>query len=103
MRTDSHLLWEVVSYLYSIKKEINLQEFGRQMAICTYLSWVSPSSAKFQEKKIKKCGCGIIASVIRISVQLIIRGLPNISFFDRVCRNCVAGKHSRSKFPSSST
>ena len=31
-----------------------------------------------------------------------VRGLPNISFSDRVCRNCVAGKHSRRKFPSSS-
>ena len=32
-----------------------------------------------------------------------VRGLPNISFSDRVCRKCVAGKHSRSKFPSSSS
>ena len=32
-----------------------------------------------------------------------VRGLPNISFSDCVCRNCIGGKHSRSKFPSSST
>ena len=32
----------------------------------------------------------------------LVRGLPNISFSDRVCRNCVAGKHSPRKFPSSS-
>ena len=31
-----------------------------------------------------------------------VRGLTKISFSDRVCRNYVAGKHSRSKFPSSS-
>ena len=32
-----------------------------------------------------------------------VRGLPNIPFSDRICRNCVAGKHSWSKFPSSSS
>ena len=32
----------------------------------------------------------------------LVRGLPNIVFSDRVCRNCVAGKHSRRKFSSSS-
>ena len=32
----------------------------------------------------------------------LVRGLSNIVFSDRVCRNCVAGKHSRRKFPSSS-
>ena len=32
-----------------------------------------------------------------------VRGLPNISFSDRLCRNCVAGKHSWSTFPSSSS
>ena len=31
-----------------------------------------------------------------------VRGLPNISFSDGVCKNCVAGKHSQRKFPSSS-
>ena len=78
MRTDLHLLWEEVSNPYSIKKEIiqkkknHLQEFERQMEVCTFLSWECPNSTKFQEKKIKKCGCGIIASVIRTSVQLMI-------------------------------
>ena len=32
-----------------------------------------------------------------------LRGLPNISFTYRLCRNCVAGKHSRSAFPSVSS
>ena len=31
-----------------------------------------------------------------------VRGLPNISFSDCLCRNCVVGKHSRSTFPSAS-
>ena len=32
-----------------------------------------------------------------------VRGLPNISFSDRLCRNCVAGKQGRSAFPSASS
>ena len=28
-----------------------------------------------------------------------VRGLPNIRFFDRLCRNYRADKHSRSAFP----
>ena len=32
-----------------------------------------------------------------------VRGLPNNFFTDRLCRNCVAGKHSRSVFPSGSS
>ena len=32
-----------------------------------------------------------------------VRGLPNICFSDHLCRNCVAGKHSRRAFPSISS
>ena len=32
-----------------------------------------------------------------------VRGLPNIHFSDRLCRNCVAGKHNRSAFPAASS
>ena len=32
-----------------------------------------------------------------------VRGLHNINFSDRLCRNCVAGKQSRSAFPSASS
>ena len=32
-----------------------------------------------------------------------VRGLPNITFFDCLCRNCVAGKHNRSAFLSASS
>ena len=32
-----------------------------------------------------------------------VRGLPNICFSDRLCRNCVAGKHSLRAFPSVSS
>ena len=33
---------------------------------------MSPNSTKFQEKKIKKCGCGMIVSVIKTFMQLMI-------------------------------
>ena len=52
------------------KEGKNLQEFGRQMAVCTFLNWVSPNSTKFQERKNKRFGCGIIVSIIKISVPL---------------------------------
>ena len=32
-----------------------------------------------------------------------VRGLPNVNFSDRLCRSCVAGKQSRSSFPSASS
>ena len=32
-----------------------------------------------------------------------VRGLPNICFSDRLCKNCVASKHSRRAFPSVSS
>ena len=32
-----------------------------------------------------------------------VRGLPNVNFLDRLCRSCVAGKQSRSSFPSASS